>query len=249
MRPLRAAVLCAALAGCDGGTTGPSPPADAATYASAHFTFQYTPLDAANIAAIAGAVEREYERILADLGVVSMPRVHVTLYAGHAAMESAARPVVGIVPPGTAGLVTSATQIHLMSPNHPSWAPYERMLSHLVHEFAHCVSLHVNPRIGNNPRWLWESVALYESRQSVDLGTIAYMRALAPPSFAALSRIDDTRVYDVGHSIAEFIVWRWGQRALRDLVVANGDTAGVLGVGLAELERDWFAFARERYGF
>ena len=140
-------------------------------------------------------------------------------------MEAATRPVAGVVPPWTAGLVTSRSQIHLMSPNHPSWAPFDRMLSHLVHEFAHCVSLHVNPRIANNPRWLWESVAIYESRQAVDLRTIDYMRALSPPPFATLSGFDNTRVYDVGYSIAEFIVSRWGQRGLRDLVAANGDTA------------------------
>ena len=135
-----------------------------------------------------------------------------------------------------------------MSPNSPAWAPYSRMLSHLVHEFAHCVTLRANPRIANNPRWLWESVAIYESGQSVDLRGVSYMAALQPPAFASLNSLDNTLVYDVGYSIAEFVVSRWSRRALADLVAANGDPSAALGVSIDDFERQWFAFARQRYG-
>ena len=135
-----------------------------------------------------------------------------------------------------------------MSPNSPAWAPYSRMLSHLVHEFAHCVTLRLNDRIGNNPRWLWESVAIYESGQSVDLRGVPYMASRQPPAFSALNSFDNTLVYDVGYSIAEFIVSRGGRRALADLVRVNGDTSAVLGMSLDDFERQWFTFARERYG-
>jgi len=248
---VRVRLAVAALAiwlACCGGTATPPSGAAAGTFTSAHFVFQYTPLDAGNISQIAEAVEREHARILADLTVDSMPRVNVTFYTDHAVLEAATRARAGVVPPWTAGLVTSATEIHLMSPNAPAWAPYTRMLSHLVHEFAHCVSLRVNGRIGNNPRWLWESVAIYESGQSVDLRGVPYMASRQPPAFAALNSFDNTLVYDVGYSIAEFVVARWGRRALVDLVTANGDTAATLGIGLDDFERQWFAFTRERYG-
>ena len=123
------------------------------------------------------------------------------------------------------------------------------MLSHLVHEFAHCVTLRVKPGIANNPRWLWESVAIYESGQSVDLRGLDYMRSLSPPAFETLNSLENTRVYDVGYSIAEFIVTRWGSGALADLVGANGDTTAVLGITPGDFQRDWFAFTRQRYGF
>jgi hypothetical protein len=32
---------------------------------------------------------------------------------------------------------------------------------------VHAVSLGVNPRFGNNPRWLWESVALYQNGEFI----------------------------------------------------------------------------------
>ena len=247
MRRLTGAALLM-VAAC-GGTTTPSPGAAGGLYSSAHFGFQYTPLDAANIERTADAVEREYARIIADLRAESMPTVTVTFYTDHAAMAAATRPVAGVVPPWASGLVTSLSEIHMMSLNAPGWGPYERRLSGLVHEFAHCVSMRINPGIPNRPRWLWEAVAIYEAGESVDLRGLDYMRALTPPSFETLNGFDNTRIYEVGYSIAEFVVTRWGSRALADLVMRNGDTVAVLNLSLADFERDWFAFARERHHF
>ncbi|CAN5874694.1 hypothetical protein BH18ACI5_BH18ACI5_26000 [soil metagenome] len=87
-------------------------------------------------------------------------------------------------------------------------------------------------------------MANYESRQFVDPRNLAYMVAGQPPAFARLN----TLVYDVGFLIAEFVVERWGRERLVQLVAANGDTAVVLGMSLAEFESQWFAALRSRYG-
>lgn len=242
-------LAAAVLNGCGGSGAGPSaPPAFTASYASAHFVFNYTPLDTANIAQIASALEGQYPRIVDDLAADGMPAGNVTFYVDHAALIAATQQIVGVVPAFASGLVTAENQIHLMSPNAPAWGPYDRMISNLVHEFAHCVSMHVNPRIANNPRWLWESVAIYEAQQRVDLRTIGYMTQLTPPSFQAMNDLNNTAVYDVGYSVAEFVVGRWGQAGLRALLAANGDTASVFGLTPDDFHREWFAFARARYG-
>jgi hypothetical protein len=253
MRPRRAAalLLTAALPACGGGggAAGPSlPPAPAGTHASAHFVFHYTPLDAGNIGSIAASVEAEHSRILADLGISSMPVVDVTFYADQAALQAGVRPLVGQIPSFASGLVTSSTAIHMVSPNAPASVPFDRALRNLVHEFAHCVSLRVDPTFANDPRWLWEAVALYEAGQAVDLRSVPYMAALQPPPFATLSSFDNTRVYDVGYSIVEFVVDTWGAPAVPALIAAHGDTGAVLGVPLPEFEDAWFAFVRDRYG-
>lgn len=135
----------------------------------------------------------------------------------------------------------------MISPNAPSSVPFARAVTNLVHEFAHCASLRVDPAFANEPRWLWEAIALYEAGQSVDLRSVPYMAALQPPSFPALDAVSDTRVYDVGYSIAEFIVDRWGRPALPALIAAHGDTTAVLGVALPAFESEWLAFVRARY--
>jgi hypothetical protein len=177
-----------------------------------------------------------------------MPVVDVTFHADHAALQAAVAPVVGTIPAFATGLLTSPTQIHMISPNAPAGAPVAQGVRNLVHELAHCVSLQIDPTFVNDPRWLWEAVALYEAGQPVDLRTVPYMSALQPPSFAALDAISDTRVYDIGYSIAEFVVDRWGRPALPALVAAHGDTAEVLGVAQPQFESEWLAFVRARYG-
>ena len=251
---LAAAVLAALAVSCGGSTPStPSPSSSgaftaAALFASAHFVSFYTTLDSKNIEVIARAAEAEYSRILHDLGVDTMPAVQVHLYADHQTLEAAVAAVAGPIPSWTSGLATAQDQIHLMSPNHPAYAPFDRMLSNIVHEFAHCVSMRVNPRIPNNPRWLWESVAIYESGQFVDPKTLSYMTASRPPAFAALNSLDNTLIYDVGYTIAAFIVSKGGQAALDELVRNNGDVAATFGIALDAFEREWYGFVRARYG-
>lgn len=248
----RVAIVTIALAAaCGAAPTSPGAqpqPVALAEHASAHFTFHYPAIDASTIAETAVRVEREYARVIADLGVTSMPRVHVTFYLDHAALEAATRPVAGVVPAWTYGLVTAEDHIHVMSPNLAAWAPYAHRIGDIVHEFAHCVSLRANPRIANNPRWLWEAVAIFESRQFVDPRTLPYMTAHQPPPLAALNSMADTRIYDVGYTVAEFIISRWGQEGLRSLVASNGDV-GALGPDSAIFFDQWFAWTSAKYGF
>jgi hypothetical protein len=91
-------------------------------------------------------------------------------------------------------------------------------------------------------------VALYEARQFVEPARVPYLAAHQPPSLAELSSFSNTRVYDVGFVIGEFIVARWGSAALPGLVRRLGDTRAVLGISEVEFEREWFSFVRERYG-
>jgi hypothetical protein len=122
------------------------------------------------------------------------------------------------------------------------------MQSNLVHEFAHCVTLHVN----RAPPTTSLAVGERGDLRGAAVGGSA-RRELHDGARSAVVRIDDCRrqhrIYDVGYSIAEFIVSRWGQSALSQLVAASGDTRATLDVPLTDFQRQWFAFARERYGF
>jgi hypothetical protein len=119
-----------------------------------------------------------------------------------------------------------------------------------VHEFAHIVSMAVNASISNRPRWLWETVAQYESGSFIDPTRLEYMRAGRYPSIADLDAAWNTssQVYEVGYVLGEFIVARWGQDGLVRLIRLNGDIPGALGVTTAELESGWHTFLHEKYG-
>ena len=91
----------------------------------------------------------------------------------------------------------------------------------------------MNPTFANQPRWLWESVALFENGELVDPRTIPY---LAQGRFPTLGQLDadpnaSRQVYEVGYLIGEFVVARAGRAGLLRLIRANGD---VTALGFAE---------------
>jgi hypothetical protein len=239
----------APLVGCGGGNPAApdSGPIEFASHASAHFDLRYTPLDAASVASTAAALETRSRPILDDLGLQQIPRVTVTLYPDRESFLAAVVPLVGDVPSFASGLVSGPSQIHVLSPNLAAQWSYSQGLTAIVHEFAHCASLRVNPSIANNPRWLWETVALYEAGQLVDPRTLPYMRAHRPPTLAELDRLENTTIYEVGGVIGQFIVDTWGSGALRDLVRAGGRLETVLGVDETQFVNDWFEYVRRRY--
>jgi hypothetical protein len=242
-------ILCLVTLACGGSPVSPSAGAASLPTESlrtAHFTLHYGAIDAGTVQQTGARLEAEYNRITADLQVVSMPVVDIYFYATHEALVTGAGPNAGVIPSWATGLATSVSQVHMLSP--AVAGPYDRAVSNLVHEFAHCVSIRVQPSIPNNPRWLWEAVAIFEAGQFVHPRTLGYMVAGQPPRFSSLSTFDNTFVYDIGFLIAEFVVDRWGRDRLAQLVVANGDTASVLGVALPEFEAQWFAAVRSRYG-
>jgi hypothetical protein len=250
------ALIVAGLApACGGGSppAGPTPASTPAptvfeTHPSANFTFRYSAVDTATVAQTAARVEAEHARILQDLGVARMNRVTVTLYPDQASLRAGVAPIVGSIPAFATGLVTGPHDVHIVSPNAQPGA-YDARVADIVHEFAHCVSLVVDPGFANNPRWLWETVALYEAGQLVDPRGLSYMTSLQPPTLAQVSQIADVRIYEVGGLIGAFIVETWGRDALARLVRANGDVASVLGVDEATFVSRWMAYTRSRYGF
>ena len=255
-KPPRCAPVLAALlaAGCGSGgpPTVPSTPAPSpiafATHTSANFVFRYTPMDAGTIEATAAAVEAQRARIASDLGVAGMPAVTVTLYPDVDALRSAMAPIFGTLPSFASGLVTGPADIHVVSPNQSALWGYGEGVTAIVHEFAHCASLRANPSIANNPRWLWESIALYEAGQVVDPRTLPYMVEQRPPALAALNPLADTTIYGVGGLIGTFVVETWGRQGLRDLVRANGAVPAALGIDEATFTARWFEWTRARYG-
>lgn len=119
-----------------------------------------------------------------------------------------------------------------------------------VHEFVHNVSLNLNRNIGGNPRWLWETVAVYESQDFTHPNSLPYMVSGDYPTLEELTTRDDpgrSKVYEVGYILGEYIVETWGIKALRDLILDFGDLSAVLGISASEFESGWYAWVRARY--
>lgn len=211
-----------------------------------HFSFYYTSLDNDNIRGMGDTLERHYSRIITDLKSDTLPNVKVYFFTDHDSLAAAVAHAVPNLPSWANALAISETEIYMISPNHPDFG-YSFMMVNLIHEFAHCVSYHIRPNIGNNPRWLWESVAIYESGQFFDPHNIPYLVSHNPPTFAQLNSFNNTMIYEVGYLLAEYIVLNWSQTHFVNLILTNGNLQQVLGVNSTEFLENWFAFVVNRY--
>jgi hypothetical protein len=139
------------------------------------------------------------------------------------------------------GYITGSTELRLLAGGN--------LTTSVVHEFAHAVSLNMNTRFANNPRWFWETVALYENGEFVNPRSI---ESVSRGNFPTLQQLNadvnaDTQIYQLGFLLGDFIVTNWGRPAFLRLIQTNADLASVLGVSAAEFESAWQSYVRQRY--
>jgi hypothetical protein len=209
---------------------------------SERFQFFFDGLSDSALRPIIGALEENYDRIVGDLGVASMPVVRVKVWKSKAGFYDEMDRLLGVRYPGADGYVYGAEELHMrLVSNAPGNA---------VHEFAHVASLNLNPTFANNPRWFWEAVAIYEAGEFVHPTRLSYMARGEYPSIQELNSDFGTggnRIYSVGYVLAEYIVENWGMEALRELIRANGDVRTVLGTSVEEFEQGWHDWVEAKY--
>ena len=232
LAPLALSLLVA----CRGsGPTSPSETAKPAllplTLTTEHFVLHYNDASAALMPAYARALEESWARITSDLGR-TVPRIEGFFHPDAQSFTAA----TGFQATGS---VEGSVRLHIVAvPLAPEVA---------VHEFAHNVTLALNPAAPDNPIWLWESVAVYEAGQLVPPSSVPCL-AEDFPSLAEVNRRDGPcSVYRVGFTIVEFVVESWGWDGLRALVAANGDVAQALGLPVQAFESRWREFVESRY--
>lgn len=240
-----AALLCLLVtAGC-GGETPTSPlPIDGERLTmriqTSHFQILGGGSPDATLRGAADSLEREYARILGDLAVSTHPVVTVRIYQDPTSYYNELTRYFGTRYQAT-GYITGPTELRLLDGGN--------LNTNVVHEFVHAVSLSVNPRFGNNPRWFWEVVALYENGEFVNPRLI---ESVVNGRFPTLQQLSadlnaDTQIYQLGYVLGEFIVSRYGRAAFLRLIDTNADLQGVLGLTAAEFEAAWQAHVRQRY--
>ena len=115
------------------------------------------------------------------------------------------------------------------------------------HMLTHLVQLAVNPSIGNNPRWLWESIALYESGQKTAVHAVPFFFPDAEPELDDLNGGFGTPILDVGYYLGEFMDVTFGRDAIIELLESEGDLQATLGMTDEAFIAQFVAFVRTRY--
>jgi len=230
-------------AGCGGGhSSGPTAALEslAPRARTAHFELHAGQVAETTVADIAGALESRYGRVTSDLMTGEVPRMTVEVWSDQASFLAEMERFLGQRYNAT-GYVTGPAGLRVLAV--PSVA------RNATHEMSHAISLNVNPTFANRPRWLWESVALFENDEFVDPRSISYLTSGRFPTLAELDADPNAgrQVYEVGYLIGEFVVARAGRDGLLRLIRSNGDVTVLGFASPAAFESEWASFVRARY--
>ncbi len=216
------ALLCTASLSCGGSASEPD--GYPRTTEAGDFVFlAHEGVSDSDVARILDALRGNAERIKGHLRVTAMPRVRVGLWAQSRQddWDRAMQAALGRVYRGATGYTPARDEMRLLL--NPS-SPLD-----VVHEYAHLVSFQVNPNISNNPRWLWEAVAVYEAGSAPDVRTWSDAE-LRFPGLQALNQYDSPLPYRWGYHVAQAVITRWGDEGYLALIRTNGDLQGALGI-------------------
>jgi len=225
---------------------------EAQIYKTNHFKIFYTKIDDKNIKEVADSLENNYTRIITNLQSQELSIVSIYLYADTASFRKIAKHWSRYLPTWAIGMARGDSSIHMISPNSPDARNqgygYQELIRGTIHEFAHCVSLYINKTFANKPRWLWESVAIYESNQTSDPHQLSYLVNQKPPTLKELNDMTKPYVYEIGYFIAEYLVISKGHDVLNTLIKNNGNIQQTLNMDDVEFIKQWFAFVKKKYG-
>ena len=180
--------------------------------------------------------------ILNDLQVLNLPKISVKIWGSKERFLEAQESSIGKRYPRSFGYVWWG-EVRLRYRG-------SRTAQTAVHEFVHVVSQHINATIANNPRWLWESVAIYESGSPrFNPSKISYMKG---GNYSSLSDLNydfnkSREIYRVGHTLIEYIVQKWGGISVIQLIKTNGNIESVLKISTEEFEEGWYQYTEKKY--
>ena len=187
-------------------------------------------------------IDQNFERILSDMQLTSLPIIKIEIWNDETHFQNDMMRDIGTNYWGATGYVYSSTNVRIL--NRGSAAQT------VLHEFAHAVSLNVNRQFGNNPRWFWEAVAIYESGEFNDPKNISYLAAGNFPTIAELTADFNTgarKIYEVGYLLSEYIIETWGKESYTQMIKNNANIPLVLSISTAQFENGWKEFVMKKY--
>jgi hypothetical protein len=207
---------------------------------TAHFRLLYSNRDSVSVDQIAAKLEHDYTRILRDFKLKKLPVTTVRIYADRQGFHQ------GINFPNAPDEILATAfgkgDFRMISPLAPG-VDSSMLMKGVTHEFTHCVHLNID-YAPNNPRWLWEGVAMFESGWFFDPKEIDIIRN---KEFPALSALNNGMEYMLGYAIIEAIKDVWGFDTVINLIKKRGNVQGVLHLNQQEFDKIVFDRIFKKY--
>ena len=185
-----------------------------------------------------------YQQVLDDLNVNDLPVVFVDVYESEEEYFD--------IMEECWGEKQYQYLLHVCSPDKIRVYDFGGASVWIVYKFTELVLMHMNPTIKNNPRWLYEAVCNYEAPFYVNPNELTYMVNGDYPDFDQLNddqTIDKNKIAQVGYILVKYILEEFGQQALINLIMTNGDIQNTLSQSDEEFLNDWYDWIETKYFF
>jgi len=218
-----------------------------------HFTFLFSSsIDTTTIIELANALENNYARIGNDLQTQPSGNIETNIYAQRW------RYIKATGNWGASGSIEGISKLHFIE---QAWGESDNKKV-AVHEFAHTVTLKllldnetqpVNSKLFDKkfstfPTWLWEAISVYEAKQFVDPKTLPYLNNGHYPDISELNnRLKGGKIYSCGYTIIEYILSKYGQDNLINLIKKYGDLKRTFNITDGQFCKEWYEYVKEKY--
>lgn len=227
-----------------------------------HFNIHFHQVSSWDAERISDELEKNYYRITEDLQAPKHPKVQVYIHPNNEEFQRE----VGF---DAYGAIKGVDSLHLLYTGFP-FSLMMSMEEGAIHEFTHNVTLNIliqdaissgkiSSIIGFDslysqdgkrfdeiyPRWIWESIAVYEADQLYMFSLYMSLKD-GFPTLKALNEPNNL-VYNVGYTIIDFIVHHWGKEKLLDLIKNNGNINSTLGLTDQEFEKQWELYVKDKF--
>jgi hypothetical protein len=226
-----------------------------------HFVISYHGIYQEEAQNVADNLEENYERIRTNLNDPDHDTIRVFVHPtqidfnkGTALLNSTAN-----------GTSKGPNEFHFIWTNWFNSVFPNDPIKTAIHEFTHCVQLNILIKeaqrewgnvhggdfdkmfeekfIKEYPQWFWEAICDYEAGMVNGMSVRYGMRK----NITLKELNNSNQIYNVGYTIIEYIVEKWGKDKLPILITSYVDINSVLGISESDFEKGWTAFVDEKY--
>ncbi len=234
---------------------------DSKNISSTNFVVNYYGILESEAEDISIALELNYDRIRTELKDPKHDKISVFIYPNQSDFNKA----IGIKNSNASGTSRGPLEFHLKYETWYNSIFPQKMEKVAVHEFTHCVQLNIliqdalsksqNEKVADfdknfetgfekkYPQWFWEAICDYEAGIVNNLSVKYGMNN--SPTLKELN--NSNQIYNVGYTIVEYFVSKYGKEKLPEFIKSYGNFEKVIGVTEMQFEIEWQKFVKEKY--
>ena len=219
-------------------------------YETEHFRFASSPMDTAQIPELGAYLEREYERLLQEFRIESLPITNIRIYPDYTTYHNAV--LTPNAPKWQRGRVWDVDEIRMLSPITAEKVTGEQVEINgvVLHEFIHCLHLNLIKNGTRVPGWLWEGIAMYKGccNWVGNPNELTYIQQGKRPSLKQIERDRAHEIkYDLGYFMIEYLDKTYGWEKILQLIDNNGDIEDALNISRKEFQAEFYDFIEDNY--